>query len=836
MNLILKHTIRSARANIIQIAVIIVAVIISTVMIFASFSMSDVFYNINMTEYDRTAQGADMLIGGNGGGATQFSRARVEELLDSRSEEVARAEYFLKLTTVMRTDTFSKAVQVEATDLNDYLDYHKLNYIEKFEGLTVEYKAAIISEAMSKETGLKAGDTVEIYLAAYGVYTKVTVMYVSANEGLFAAETTPNILVDFSAIGNKGQVSAVYVTFTDVVTDVAKAIESYDVALDKDLPYINVGEGNSVSQVKTIVRQNTLLFAVGLVFIVATMMLILLTSYQIIARHRMKEMTVFKAAGATPAQTAWILLTEVVLYGAVGTVFGLLIGRLTMQIAVNSLLPFAPKAISYQPWKYVVTAILTLTVTVLASLGPVISASKKTIRELEAGTERTTAGRSRLIPFIVSAVLIIAVAVTMSFLTDIWLLVGAGVLLLLLVVWIYSSTGYIVRFVSFIYKKIFKSGSANLAATVLPRSKAMHTVTVLIAVLIAFSFMVVQVVGLVKTAVEPFRGRYEAEIVAVVAEKNKDVTYSQVASDILHQKGVESCGFFSSHTFTLTEDDDWSVYGVSDYETLKNCSAGGLSDGTEEAWLTTVNPIVLSEEVYLRMGWKIGDSVTLTSASEDYEDKPITFTVVGIDYTTSEYDRIAYCRYDTLAAVSPVGVTYLINTEDDSQAPFLSVREYFDNSVYTKCYVLPFEEWAYAGQMGLSGVSTLLSIIQIAIYVISVLGVFNIAVVTVYDRRKEIALYRLCGMSQGDYIKFTVAEATSAGLAGAIAGLISSVVLNRVIPVMANLIGRYVNFGVFPSSAAIAAVIGIALFTLVWLAVAFLNRNNAKPAINERFY
>ena len=41
------------------------------------------------------------------------------------------------------------------------------------------------------------------------------VMYIAADEGIFKSAANINILADFSAVGDYGMVSAVYITFKD---------------------------------------------------------------------------------------------------------------------------------------------------------------------------------------------------------------------------------------------------------------------------------------------------------------------------------------------------------------------------------------------------------------------------------------------------------------------------------------------------------------------------------------------------------------------------------------------------------------------------------------------
>ncbi|MBO7156561.1 MAG: ABC transporter permease, partial [Clostridia bacterium] len=344
MKAFIRHILRSADSSKGQVAIIVITIAIVTAMVFVTFSMYDVFFNLNIAEYDRVADGADMLLGDNFGGEKLFSKARFDRVINAEPEgEITDVMYFTKFSTIFKTDTQSRTVIIEATDLKDYLNKKPIRYVEIFNEQTQNadvayheaggYGAVIIGENFAKETGTKVGDLIEVYLPTYEMYTTLLVRCIAVNEGIFGSAGDRNILVDFESIGNQGQVNAVYISFSD------KALfDKYEALFNRYFPAINCGEGNSYTEIIGIVRNNTLLLSVGLIFLVATLMLILFTSYLIISRSRMSEMVIFKSAGATPKQVAGIMLAEVIFYAIVGGAVGLLLGRVLMGVAAKALL------------------------------------------------------------------------------------------------------------------------------------------------------------------------------------------------------------------------------------------------------------------------------------------------------------------------------------------------------------------------------------------------------------------------------------------------------------------------------------------------------------------
>ena len=840
MKAFIRHILRSADGNKGQMAVIVLTIAVVTAMIFAAFSMYDVFFNVNIAEYDRVADGADMLLGTNGGTTEFFSRARVQRVIDSEPEgEVVSVLYFAKINTILKTEEHSRTVLVEATDLEEYLAAHELRYVDAFTAETVDadvkfeeaggYSSVIIGKSFAEANSLKAGDLVEIYLPTYDSYTQVLVRYVSVNEGIFSSSADVNVLVDFAAVGNLGQVSAAYISFSDPAL-----FDKYEALFAEYFPALDCTEGNNLSGVLDIVRNNTLLLSVGLIFLIATMMLILYTSYVIIARNRMHEMVVFKAAGATPAQVAGIMFGEVLFYALIGGAIGLLLGRTAMGIAVKALLPLAEHAVTYPFWKYLVSFIIAVLVTVAATSVPVASVSRKTIRELT-GDAFKLVKKVKPPILILSTVLLAASAVAYALTKGIALAAVSVVLLAATVFWAYCAVYYAVKLIGAAIAKISRGGTAYIAGLGVTRNNAMHTVTTLVAVVVTFAFLISEVVSLVQTAIVPFRSRYTADVVVTVNDGTGAYTYDDVRGIILDTDGIEWAGYFNSQDYLLADGEtEWTIYGVSDLTVLRHCTEN-LTAETAELWAITENPLVLSNDMMLRLGLEIGDEVSFNPDSPDYGSETHTFTVVGVDYAVSEYDRVGYCGFDFISKMKN-SAQYLAGISEDADATevFVELRERIENTGIPLAYALEFDEWAYAATRNLSGVSTLLTLLQIMVYVVAAIGVVNVSIVTFYDRRAEFRLFKVAGMSSADFMRYAVCEGATAASAGCLLGFVAGYAVNLLVPSLGSIISKYMPLDPFPLPLLIITCGAFALFMAFWTIIAAANRKTNLISVNER--
>lgn len=842
MKAFLRHIVRSADESRGQMAVIVITIAVVTAMIFIAFSMSDVFYNVNMAEYDRVAQGADMLIGSNFNTNTTFSLSRAESIISTLPEgTVTDVSYFYKATSVLKTDTRSKTVLIEATDMSDYLERHPLRYAyvysvedaaseaEYYEKLS-QYSSVVIGKRFAEQNEISVGDVVEIYLPQYESYTSLLVRYIAVNEGIFSSAADVNMLVDFTAVGNIGAITAAYITFAE-----PGMYEQYLPFFEEAFPAVSVDEGNNMGEVMDIVKNNTLLLAVGLAFLIVTMSLILFTSYLIVSRNRMSEMVVFKAAGATPAQVAGIMFGEVLFYQLIGGVAGLILGRFVMTLAVDILIPSAAKAVTYQVWKYVLSFIIALAVTFIATSGPVISVSKKTVRELTSESFRF--GRAHRPYTVFIALALLAGAVAAYVLTSgIALAVSAIAVVAAAAFFAYAAVPHIIRFFAYITAHNRRGGAFALAGNGIARNRAMGTVTTLVSVVVAFSFLVVEVVGLVQSAIVPFESRYRADVVVNVGRDFGDGTVSELDAAVDSTYGVAWSGRFNYFDYYLpdSDSDEWTLYGVEDIETLYHCIISE-DEGLEERWNAAENPIVLSTDMMLRYGLKIGDTLTVTPADKDYANRVGTFTVVGEDTTVTEYDRVGYVKYSVIAAIRE-SCTYLIDVEEgaDSGEVFVNLRSNVEALNIPLAFALEFDEWAYAASSSLDGVSSLLSLLQALVYLVAVIGIVNISAVTFFDRRNEFKLYRIAGMSSSDYMRFSLGEGLIAGGAGVLTGFVIGYGINLLVPSLGSIIGKYIALEAFPVWLLAVAAAALALFIGCWLTIAASAKNVKIVSVNER--
>ncbi|MBO7156170.1 MAG: ABC transporter permease, partial [Clostridia bacterium] len=531
-----------------------------------------------------------------------------------------------------------------------------------------------------------------------------------------------------------------------------------------------------------------------------------------------------------------IMLAEVIFYAIVGGAVGLLLGRVLMGVAAKALLPMTPNAVTYPFWKFLVSYIIAIAVSVLATLVPIISVSKKTVRELTGeGFKVIKPVNLRL--FIAITVLVVAICVAYAFLKGIALLILSVALIIAIAFWIYCAIYFVIGFVGKMVRKLAKGGAPYLAGVSVTRNSAMHTVTTLIAVVIAFSFLIVEVVGIVQDAVIPFRERFETDYVVSANTELKLDEYDLIKDTALNIYGVDGAGWYNATDFKLKDGKECTLYGVDGLWMMECCSTVEANE-IEKAWNSVENPLVLNQNITTIYGWEVGDTITVTPLEPDYKDETLTFTIVGIDRSVTRWDMIGFCKFEALYRINKYGTFFVKEkeglTEKESSEVFIDLRDDVENLGISLTYALDYEEWAYAETDGYEGVGSLLTILQVLVWFVSLMGVANISIVTVYDRRAEYRLYKVSGMAGNEYVKFSVFEGIIVGLAGGILGFIAGYGVNMLVPSLATIIGRYSAFNILPWQLFLNFGIGVGAFLLLWTLIALVNRKNTVKSINER--
>jgi putative ABC transport system permease protein len=803
MNIIVNHTLRSVRGNVGQSFVIVITVAVATLLFFAALILGDLFYNFQYANLSRLCGDADVSIDGD-----VFSGKKLDEFLASRTD-VSYTDEYLRMGGLINAgedDGKSTAVLIEATDLNVFVARHKdkLSFYKGIGSSDYVYPEIWISRALADEKNYDVGSEVEIYLSLYRRYETFTVTYIFENDGVFANTTVYNILTDTESIGASGIYSTAYIKLNGGAD---KDAFISDLTAYMNNPELEIGCAVDYEYINNLVSDNESLLDIVLVFVTALVVFILFGSYLVVAQNRANELIVFKSAGATPAQTIIILLSEGLLYGIVGAAIGLIAGRFSMQIVVMSVIPDFTDAVTYKVGDYIAAFLSGVLVSLASALIPMIKLTKNSVNSLYSSGVKSVKKASPYLFVPAAAVAAACVAVIifvpkLMFPFTVLLIVSVTALSVI-------SAPYLTELVSSVFKRT--RGPSNLASSSVKRNFNAVSLSGVLGAVIAFAFVTVSIVNIIIDASKPFNSRFSADCAVQTVSSSTDM--EAVNNEIAATYGVKYSYLFRYETFDVNfngDDTELYVYAVDNADAL-DCVTN-LTTKQKEIFDNDEKSIVVSYDILNRLGLKTGGKATFELDGEKYE-----FDVIAVDETVTSTDRIIYVNSEYCGSGFENSVIFLGTDKNVSNTDLYNdLRKKLADK---NCYILQFDDWAYATSVGVSGIGELLKWLEGVVCAVSFIGIVNLTIALILGRRREFEIYRSVGLDGKSYFRLLLCESLVISCTGGAIGLVFSLVVNLLIPKFAALIDRYITVSPFPASIAIITVSVIALYAAVYCAV-----------------
>ena len=248
-----------------------------------------------------------------------------------------------------------------------------------------------------------------------------------------------------------------------------------------------------------------------------------------------------------------------------------------------------------------------------------------------------------------------------------------------------------------------------------------------------------------------------------------------------------------------------------------------VPDDQLQAWKEDRSGAIVGDVIAKKLGWKIGDKVTLISGIYFAPpDNPWTFTIRGIYKATARsVDRSTFMFHwsylnDRVTGSSHDQVGWIISrVNDPSQTANLSQiidRGFEDRDIQTASQ----DERSFNASFlaSISAVLKAIDIVSIVILGIMMLVLGNTIAMGVRERTNEYGVLRALGFSGRRLALIVVGESIAAGVVGGIAGVVLAY------PLVENGIGRWLeeNMGMFfpffriaPEAAVLALILAVTL-------------------------
>ena len=771
-----------------------VIVVVSTAMITACvllcLCVSSLFEFTTRLWADHLYGGSQMIVN-----TSPQHQDEVREWLEAHDDVAAYIMTYDVSATVMSEDAtvraFGSANEFGALDTYDRLISAVV--LDRTEN-TTSLPSAHISADFAEVLGLSVGDTftvkgngeffVEAVCAATSrYYSNPLLAYAYETDGL------PSVTARFS------------VWFTDAEAALKEdnaTITTYReelCAITQDKSSVNTAIASNLAEADASVEGSMRLMNIAASIISVVMACLLLASFSVIVRGRVNELIKFKAAGATPAQSAFILIVEAALYAVVGGLIGLGIGE-GLILYLNGTLPAGIEAaIVPSAGDYFAALAIGAACGLAACALPAVRMSFRSIHHLLGGTERMTA-RTPVWSAVVVTLLTFPCCIATFFVPTEMLLPFAVASVALSFVWFFTVLPHVLALLCAAARRLTRPGAGYIAECACPRTH---------------------------------QTRYTNDFVATVVldgtvspedELERCLAVDGITDGALY-KEYSNCSLAYADGTPISENSLISavnLMAVQKGSDLRFASAAGIPDDVirrfDELVATGGHPAVITYYTAERYGFEIGDSIAvLTKTSDGILPLNNTYTIVGIDETLTAWDQFIFVCDDDIA-VGDYALYYGVTIRlDGDTTRFSELRSAIDTDRVTLLTNNGYTPVASSGD----DTARMLSVFSYIIYIIAALGLINLIVITARERMKEFDIFRLAGMNAGDAARYIFTETAVLTLGGAALGMLFASFMGAAVRGIAQVVDKYIPLDPLPASTAVTVAVGVGLFALLWV-------------------
>ncbi|MGO0905381.1 ABC transporter permease [Clostridioides difficile] len=767
MKIILKYILTNIKERKIRTLVMLLSIILSTVLLFVSFSIG-LSYESAQRKMARGMAGTATI-------AVQSTDSNkltsLEDIPDLSS--IKSKVGILESSAVYHEDGYYESFDIIAADLPQLNKINKPRLINGNNITDFSGNKIILPDRFSSKYKIKKGDLITLQIrstpydfevADIAAYDTVFLRHTRGVNALIPKDTLSKILNKES-----GYTKILIEPKDNITTESLVNKLSEKISIEKYKVSNTVNE----AQISADARQKTMPFFLISFFALTMSIFIIYSSYKVITLERIPIIGTFRSIGADKKTVTNILLFESILYGSVGGLFGIPIGIVVLNFMLHGLGNSLEQGISIPTVISPIVIISSVTVAIIVSLFssyiPIKKTSKLPIKDVVLGTVEENNISNRTI-FCIGIIILFLSILLPRITTKYTLYLAGGFSLLGLIV----STIILIPFFTntmstvfeFIYEKIF-GNEGKLAARNMKNNKNITQNITLLFISISAVIAISVVGSFVKTYIgDVFR---DAKLQGFAdGEMNQEFI-----EDVKHMDGIKkvlpihvmnneiSCGNIKFSRVEATDNiKSYSSMFAINY-TNSDIEEIAIKDFKEE------RSIILNEDTLKKTSFSVGDKINLSNGGEG-----IFYKIVGsFKSRANDVEAVIPSRY----AISDFDTTtygLLAYTAVNPDAIMVQIRDLFgDISNWSRTV----EEF---NNDSLNTINSFLSPMNNMTYFILLLatvGIINNLLINYIQKRRTIAMYKSVGQSDKQNIKMTLIEGFTSGLFGASIGILISI-------------------------------------------------------------
>lgn len=777
MSILFKHIFRNIKENILRTLVILIAVTMACAMLFLSVSITDVVLGIFSLQFEKFTGDSDISI----------EKKAAEEDLFFEQIALEDVEYnigYIRTSGIWEeNDNDSLTINMVGADIEELETMLPISLLEGKKNLSNQ--EVIIGKLLADEHGLKIGDQLEIFL--YGETYKFKVAGIAEDSGLFYDDGSNIALLttDKSLEGIYGFQDKVNVQFLKVKegNSISERIEK----LQKEYSDYTVDEAVSSSTVEGSTSMITLVFQLITVIVVILSIYIIHTTFKIILMNRLPVIGAFRSIGITKKKSYLLLLAESCCYGLIGGVAGSMLGILLMAIVSKFLGEYwggtGGMVVVFGAVNILISLLGGILIAAISTMIQIIKTGKYTLKMLIMDTNENEPRRYSVITIIVLLALLAFTQIVPHTASGMFLVIGNGISIFLLIGLIPLLMPYIMYSIGFILKRLtgwMNSPGLTFALKNIKDDKKVQSNITLLAICTSCLLMI-SIVGMsvIKQITDTFAGAKYDVIFSVpggkedIPDKIKTVKGYQDSIPACEEidVGIES----ESGTYNIGYLDGVDTKSFPDYFDMKyykdDVSATDKLDGGYY--------IILNRNAGRMLNVDIGDTVSVVVDKNTKQE----FEVVSFMDTMWMGGSYAMISLDAMMELYEKEYVdmYWIKCDTKQEVFVNQLKETFNEDIVTAMSVEELQSTiTNANQVLFTVVNGLFAIAII----ISVVGVLNNILLSFYSRKKSFVIFRSIGMDQATMSKVLFFESLIAGLAGGAVGIGFGILLVRAVGYM----------------------------------------------------
>ncbi len=406
MKIILKYIFTNIKERKTRTAVMLLSIILSTVLLFVSFSIG-LSYESAQRKMARGMSGTATISVQSKNPDTLTSLEDIPDLNTIKSKIG-----MLESSAIYNKDGYYESFSLIAADLNQLNKINKPrlengNSITDFSGDKI-----VLPNRFTSKYKIKKGDSITLQI--YGKPYTFEVSDIASYDTVFLRHTRGvNALLPeetLSKIINKGN------GYTRVLIESEEeTTESLVNKLSEELSTEKYKVSSTINETKIIsdARQKTMPFLLISFFALTLSIFIIYSSYKVITLERLPFIGTFRSIGANEKTVTRILMLESILYGSIGGLIAIPIGVVVLNLMLHGLGSSLEQGISIptviSPIGVIISVIAAIIVSSLGAYIPVKKASRLPIKSIVLGTVEEKNISNRYILFIGTMILILSI-------------------------------------------------------------------------------------------------------------------------------------------------------------------------------------------------------------------------------------------------------------------------------------------------------------------------------------------------------------------------------------------------------------------------------------------